>query len=140
MHVNLSVTFRVAMSGRGQFAEGAVAQHSNTPLLHYSSFFIPQPAQPQGSTSSQSLCDLAARDTSGCHLHLPQLGDESVSELCLLRLPPGRKERWGERHLPKRIHYDKFDKGGYFPVWEQPQPFAEELRAGNNGSAMAECR
>jgi hypothetical protein len=36
-----------------QIAGGAVAQRSNTPLLHFSSFSIPQPAHLQRSTFSQ---------------------------------------------------------------------------------------
>jgi pimeloyl-ACP methyl ester carboxylesterase len=37
---------------------------------------------------------------------------------------------WTERAYPKLIHYNKLDKGGHFPAWEQPQLFVEELRAG----------
>ncbi len=37
---------------------------------------------------------------------------------------------WAERAYPKLIHYNKLDKGGHFPAWEQPQIFAPELRAG----------
>jgi pimeloyl-ACP methyl ester carboxylesterase len=36
---------------------------------------------------------------------------------------------WAERAYPKLIHYNKLDKGGHFAAWEQPQLFAEELRA-----------
>jgi pimeloyl-ACP methyl ester carboxylesterase len=37
---------------------------------------------------------------------------------------------WTERAYPKLIHYNKLDKGGHFAAWEQPQLFAEEVRAG----------
>jgi len=37
---------------------------------------------------------------------------------------------WAERAFPKLIHYNKLDKGGHFPAWEQPKLFTEELRAG----------
>ena len=37
---------------------------------------------------------------------------------------------WAERAYPKLIHYNKLDKGGHFPAWEQPKLFVEELRAG----------
>jgi pimeloyl-ACP methyl ester carboxylesterase len=37
---------------------------------------------------------------------------------------------WTERAYPKLIHYNQLDKGGHFAAWEQPQLFAEELRAG----------
>jgi pimeloyl-ACP methyl ester carboxylesterase len=36
---------------------------------------------------------------------------------------------WAERAYPNLIHYNKADKGGHFAAWEQPQLFAEELRA-----------
>ncbi|MDB5135075.1 MAG: multidrug transporter [Mucilaginibacter sp.] len=36
---------------------------------------------------------------------------------------------WTERAYPKLIYYNKLDKGGHFAAWEQPQLFAEELRA-----------
>jgi len=37
---------------------------------------------------------------------------------------------WTERAYPKLIYYNRLDKGGHFAAWEQPQLFAEELRAG----------
>jgi pimeloyl-ACP methyl ester carboxylesterase len=37
---------------------------------------------------------------------------------------------WTERAYPNLIHYSQLDKGGHFAAWEQPQLFAEELRAG----------
>ena len=37
---------------------------------------------------------------------------------------------WVERAYPKLIYYNKFDKGGHFAAWEQPQLFSEEVRAG----------
>ncbi len=36
---------------------------------------------------------------------------------------------WAEKAYPKLIYYNKLDKGGHFAAWEQPQLFAEELRA-----------
>jgi len=36
---------------------------------------------------------------------------------------------WAERAYPKLIHYNHVMKGGHFPAWEEPQIFAEELRA-----------
>jgi pimeloyl-ACP methyl ester carboxylesterase len=36
---------------------------------------------------------------------------------------------WAERAYPKLIYYHKLDKGGHFAAWEQPQLFAEEVRA-----------
>jgi pimeloyl-ACP methyl ester carboxylesterase len=36
---------------------------------------------------------------------------------------------WTEKAYPKLIHYDRLPKGGHFAAWEQPQLFAEELRA-----------
>jgi pimeloyl-ACP methyl ester carboxylesterase len=37
---------------------------------------------------------------------------------------------WTERAYPRLIHYNRLEKGGHFAAWEQPQAFAEELRAG----------
>jgi pimeloyl-ACP methyl ester carboxylesterase len=37
---------------------------------------------------------------------------------------------WAERAYPKLIHYNKLEKGGHFPGWDQPQLFSGELRAG----------
>ena len=37
---------------------------------------------------------------------------------------------WAERAYPHNlIHYNRLDKGGHFAAWEQPQLFAEEMRA-----------
>ena len=36
---------------------------------------------------------------------------------------------WTERAYSKLIYYHQVDKGGHFAAWEQPQLFAEELRA-----------
>jgi pimeloyl-ACP methyl ester carboxylesterase len=36
---------------------------------------------------------------------------------------------WTERAYPNLIYYNKLDKGGHFAAWEEPQLFAEEIRA-----------
>jgi len=37
---------------------------------------------------------------------------------------------WAERAYPDNlIHYNRLDRGGHFAAWEQPQLFAEEIRA-----------
>ncbi len=36
---------------------------------------------------------------------------------------------WTERAYPNLLHYNRVAKGGHFAAWEQPQIFAEELRA-----------
>ena len=36
---------------------------------------------------------------------------------------------WTERAYPNLIYYGRAEKGGHFAAWEQPQIFAEELRA-----------
>ena len=36
---------------------------------------------------------------------------------------------WTEQAYPQLIYYHRADKGGHFAAWEQPQLFAEELRA-----------
>jgi pimeloyl-ACP methyl ester carboxylesterase len=37
---------------------------------------------------------------------------------------------WTEQAYPKLVHYNRLDRGGHFAAWEQPQLFAEEVRAG----------
>ena len=37
---------------------------------------------------------------------------------------------WAEQAYPKLIYYNKVAKGGHFAAWEQPQLYAEEIRAG----------
>jgi pimeloyl-ACP methyl ester carboxylesterase len=36
---------------------------------------------------------------------------------------------WAERSYHKLIYYHQVDKGGHFAAWEQPELFAEEIRA-----------
>ena len=36
---------------------------------------------------------------------------------------------WTERAYSKLMYYNKVDKGGHYAAWEQPQLFAEEIRA-----------
>jgi pimeloyl-ACP methyl ester carboxylesterase len=36
---------------------------------------------------------------------------------------------WTEKAYPKLIYYNKVDKGGHFAAWEQPELFAQEMRA-----------
>jgi pimeloyl-ACP methyl ester carboxylesterase len=38
-------------------------------------------------------------------------------------------QSWAEKAYPKLIHYNRLPKGGHFAAWEQPQLFAEEMRA-----------
>ena len=36
---------------------------------------------------------------------------------------------WAERAYPNLIHYNQLDRGGHFAAWEQPELFAQEMRA-----------
>jgi pimeloyl-ACP methyl ester carboxylesterase len=36
---------------------------------------------------------------------------------------------WAEQAYPGLVYYHEVDRGGHFAAWEQPQLFAEELRA-----------
>ncbi|QWW70517.1 epoxide hydrolase family protein [Rhizobium sp. WYJ-E13] len=38
-------------------------------------------------------------------------------------------QSWAEKAYPKLIHYNRPEKGGHFAAWEQPELFADELRA-----------
>ncbi|MDM0078433.1 epoxide hydrolase [Variovorax sp. J2P1-59] len=37
---------------------------------------------------------------------------------------------WTRQAYPNLVHYNRLPKGGHFAAWEQPQHFANELRAG----------
>ena len=36
---------------------------------------------------------------------------------------------WAEEAYPNLIYFNELDKGGHFAAWEQPELFAEEIRA-----------
>ena len=38
-------------------------------------------------------------------------------------------QSWAEQAYHNLIYYNKVDKGGHFAAWEQPEPFAAEVRA-----------
>ena len=38
--------------------------------------------------------------------------------------------RWVEERYPTLVHFNQLTKGGHFAAWEQPELFAEEVRAG----------
>lgn len=38
-------------------------------------------------------------------------------------------ETWARRAFPSLMYFNNAEKGGHFPAWEQPQIFAEEMRA-----------
>jgi pimeloyl-ACP methyl ester carboxylesterase len=38
-------------------------------------------------------------------------------------------ESWLKQAFPNLIYYNKLDKGGHFPAWEQPELFVDEMRA-----------
>lgn len=37
--------------------------------------------------------------------------------------------RWVQERYPNLVHYNELSKGGHFAAWEQPELFAEEVRA-----------
>jgi len=37
---------------------------------------------------------------------------------------------WTERAYPNLVYYNQVDRGGHFAAWQEPQLFAEEVRAG----------
>jgi pimeloyl-ACP methyl ester carboxylesterase len=39
-------------------------------------------------------------------------------------------QTWAERAYSKLVYYKKQDKGGHFAAWEQPELYAEDVRAG----------
>jgi pimeloyl-ACP methyl ester carboxylesterase len=38
-------------------------------------------------------------------------------------------ESWARRAFTNLVYFNEVDRGGHFAGWEQPQLFAEELRA-----------
>ena len=43
----------------------------------------------------------------------------------IFRAPRG----WAERVYPNLIYFNEVDKGGHFAAWEEPELFADEMRA-----------
>jgi pimeloyl-ACP methyl ester carboxylesterase len=37
---------------------------------------------------------------------------------------------WAEKAYSNLVHYNAVDRGGHFAIWEQPELYASELRAG----------
>jgi hypothetical protein len=36
---------------------------------------------------------------------------------------------WAEKFYPNLTYFNEVDKGGHFAAWEEPEPFATEIRA-----------
>jgi pimeloyl-ACP methyl ester carboxylesterase len=36
---------------------------------------------------------------------------------------------WAEKVYPNLVYFNEVDRGGHFAAWEEPQLFADELRA-----------
>ena len=47
---------------------------------------------------------------------------------------------WAEQAYPKLIHYNEVDKGGHFAAWEQPELFADEVRAASGRCGEGQVR
>jgi pimeloyl-ACP methyl ester carboxylesterase len=37
---------------------------------------------------------------------------------------------WSEKAYPRLVYYNRLQKGGHFPAWEQPELYSQEVRAG----------
>lgn len=57
------------------------------------------------------------------HVSIPVAVSAFPDEVC--QVP----KSWAEQAYPNLIYYNRPDKGGHFAAWEQPQLFAEEVRA-----------
>jgi pimeloyl-ACP methyl ester carboxylesterase len=66
-------------------------------------------------------------------LHFSLYNAANVSIPAAVSVFPGENYQaprsWTERAYSKLIYFNEVDKGGHFAAWEQPQLFAEELRA-----------
>ena len=73
----------------------------------------------------------AARFYSESHFSLYNAADVPIP--AAVSVFPGENYQaprsWTERAYPKLIYFNEVDKGGHFAAWEQPQLFAEEIRA-----------
>ncbi len=38
--------------------------------------------------------------------------------------------RWAERAYPNLIYFNEVDRGNHFAAWQEPEIFADEVRAG----------
>ncbi len=74
----------------------------------------------------------AARFYWESHINLYNAADVSIP--AAVSVFPGENyeapKSWAERAYHKLIYYNKVDKGGHYAAWEQPQLFADEVRAG----------
>jgi pimeloyl-ACP methyl ester carboxylesterase len=39
-------------------------------------------------------------------------------------------QSWAQQAYPNLVYFNEVDRGGHFAAWEQPQLYAEEVRAG----------
>ena len=66
-------------------------------------------------------------------LHFSLYNAANVSIPAAVSVFPGENYQaprsWTERAYPKLIYFNEVNKGGHFAAWEQPQLFADELRA-----------
>jgi pimeloyl-ACP methyl ester carboxylesterase len=73
----------------------------------------------------------AARYYWESHINLYNAADVSIP--AAVSVFPGENYQaprsWAERAYHKLIYFNRVDRGGHFAAWEQPQLFAEELRA-----------
>ena len=58
------------------------------------------------------------------HVAIPVAYSAFPDEVC--QVP----RTWVERAYPRLIYYNRPEKGGHFPAWEQPQALTEDVRAG----------
>jgi pimeloyl-ACP methyl ester carboxylesterase len=80
-----------------------------------------------GSSSSRSYWDAAQGD--GGPFNAIEIANVPVA----VSVFPGEIYRaprsWGEQSFKKLIYWNEVEKGGHFAAWEQPEIFAEEIRA-----------
>ena len=64
---------------------------------------------------------------------LPYFGPKSFSIPAAVTVFPGEiyqpSRRWAERGYSQLSYFHEVDRGGHFAAWEEPQLFAEEMRA-----------
>ncbi|MGY1696711.1 epoxide hydrolase family protein [Geodermatophilus sp. SYSU D00814] len=91
--------------------------------LHWLTNTVVSGARLYWENRAQSLISAAGQrtDTIGIPVAVTVCPDDD-----LFRAP----ETWARRAFPTLVYFHRAAAGGHFPAWEQPQVFAEEMRAG----------
>ncbi len=115
--------------GFGKWTYGKDPQQSPTPeevldnfSLHWLTNTVASGARLYWENREVNLISAAAQKTN--QITLP-VAITAFPDDDLFRAP----ETWARRAFPSLIYFREAERGGHFPAWEEPQLFAQELRA-----------